>query len=40
MMGYVFAVDDASLVWAVDLHGIEGDEHNVADQASHIEGDG
>ena len=40
VVSYVLAVHDASLVGAVHLHGVEGHEHNVADQTDHVVGDG
>ena len=37
---YVNPIYNTSLVLAIDLHCVQGDKHNVADQANHVERDG
>lgn len=36
----IYVVHNAGLVLGQDLYGIKSNEHNVTDQAEHIEGDG
>ena len=35
----IYVVHNAGLVLGQDLYGIKSNEHNVTDQAEHIEGD-